>query len=174
MQTCVDRDATRLRVDAPKDRPLAAGNVLSRLAQCHAIARIAIVATDHMGYVQRSVFTKEYIERAIHTTHIGLQTIPSCTLLSLDLENTFSTISRRSFLAELYNNPDLHHVIPLVEMMYSRDSIVYNFNPNDASLLYGIVQSRTGVREGVPFGPLLFNLAMSTALRNIGKRCKGS
>jgi hypothetical protein len=56
---------------------------------------------------------------------IGLQTIPDCGPLSLDLENDFNIISRRSFLAELYTNPDLHPIIPLVEIVYSRDSTVY-------------------------------------------------
>jgi hypothetical protein len=75
-QTGVDRVATRLRGEAHKVRPLAAGSVLSRLAHCHAIARIATVAADHLGPVQRSVFTKAGIERAIHTTRIGIQAIP--------------------------------------------------------------------------------------------------
>jgi hypothetical protein len=114
-----------------------------------------------MGHVQRYGFTKASIERAIHTTRIGLQTIIDCSLLSLDLENAFNIISRRSFLAELYKNPGLHPIIPLVEMTYSRDSTVYYFDPNDASLLYGTVQSRTGVRQGDPLGPLLFDLAIS-------------
>jgi hypothetical protein len=68
----------------------------------------------------------------------------------------------------------LHLIIPLVEMIHPRDSTVYYFDPKDASLLYGTVQSRTGVRQGDPFGPLLFNLAISTPLRNIGERCKDS
>jgi hypothetical protein len=57
------------------------------------------VAADHLGHVQRWLFTKVGIERAIHTTHIGLQTIPDCRLLNLDLENAFNTISLRNFLA---------------------------------------------------------------------------
>jgi hypothetical protein len=57
----------------------------------------------------------------------------------LGLGNAFNTISRRSFLAELYKNPDLRPIIPLVEMIYSRDSTVYNFDPNKASLLHGTV-----------------------------------
>jgi hypothetical protein len=117
-QTGVDLDATRLRDEAPKVRPLTAGSVLSRLAHCHAIARITIVAPDHVGHVQRSVFTKDGIERAIHTTRIGLQVIFDCSLQSLDLENAFNTISRRSFLAKLYKSPDWHPIIPLVEMTY--------------------------------------------------------
>jgi hypothetical protein len=112
-QTGVDRDATRLRGEAPKVWPLVASSVLSRLGHCHAIARIATVAADHLGLVQRSVFTKAGIERAIHTTRIGLQAIPDCNLLSLDLGNAFNTISRRSFLAELYKNHVLHPIIPL-------------------------------------------------------------
>jgi hypothetical protein len=67
-----------------------------------------------MGHVQRSVFTKVGIERAIHTTRIGLQAFHDCSLLSLDLENAFNTISRRSILAELYKNHYLHPTIPLV------------------------------------------------------------
>jgi hypothetical protein len=90
------------------------------------------------------------------------------------LENAFNTISRRNFLAELYKNLNLHPIIPLVEMIYSRDSTVYYFDPNDASLMHGTVQSRMGVRQGDPLGPLLFNLAISTPLRNIGERCKDS
>jgi hypothetical protein len=170
-QTGVDRDATRLRGEAPKVRPLTAGIVLSRLAHCHAIARIATVAADHLGNVQRSVFTKAGIE---HATRIGLQAIHDCGLLSLDMENAFNIIFRRSFLAELYKNIDLHPIIPLVEMIYSRDSTVYYFDPNDASLLHGTAQSCTGVRQGDPLGPLLFNLAISTPFRNIGEWCKDS
>jgi hypothetical protein len=114
------------------------------------------------------------IERAIHTSRIGLQAILDCNLPSLDLENAFNTISRRSFLAELYKNPDLHPIIPLVEMIYSRDSAAYYFDPNDASVMHGTVQSRTGVRQGDPLGPLLFSLSISTPLLNIGERCKDS
>jgi hypothetical protein len=66
----------------------------------------------------------------------------------------------------------LHPIIPLVEMIYSRDSTVLYFDPNNASLLHGTVRSRTGVRQGD--NPLLFNLAISTPLRNIGERCKDS
>jgi hypothetical protein len=47
-------------------------------------------------------------------------------------------------------------------MIYSRDSTVYDFDSNDASLLHGTVQSRTVVRQGNPLGPLLFNFAIST------------
>jgi hypothetical protein len=97
------------------------------------------VAADHLGQVQRSVFTKACIERAIHITRIGLQTILDRSLLSLDLENAFNTISRRSFLAKLYKNLDLHPIISLAEMTYSRDSTVYYFHPKYASLLYGTV-----------------------------------
>jgi hypothetical protein len=132
------------------------------------------VAADHLGHVQRSIFTKAGIERAIQSTRIGLQTIPDCSLLTLDLENAFNTISRRSFLAELYNNPDLHPIIQLVEMTYSRDSTVYYFDPKDASLLHGTVQFRTGVRQGDPRGPLLFKLAIITPPPEIGERGKDS
>jgi hypothetical protein len=95
------------------------------------------MATDHLGHVQGSAFTEACIERAVHTARIGLQTIPDCNLLSLDLKSAFNTISRRSFLVELYKNPDLHPIIQLVEMIYSRESTVYYFDPKDTSLLYG-------------------------------------
>jgi hypothetical protein len=50
--TGVDRDATRLRGEAPKVRLLAVGSVLTRLAYFHAIARITTMAADHWGHVQ--------------------------------------------------------------------------------------------------------------------------
>jgi hypothetical protein len=165
-ETRVDRGATRLHGESPKVQPLASGRVLSRLSDCHAIARIAALVADHMGHVERFVFTKAGIER-VTTTCIGLHTMLDCNLRILDLENTFNTISRRAFLAELCKNPDLHPTIPLVEMIHSRDYAVYYFDPNDASLLYGTILSRTGVRQRDPLGPLLFNLEISIPLRNI-------
>jgi hypothetical protein len=87
------------------------------------------------------------------------------------MENALNTISRRSFLAELYKNPDLHPIFPLVEMIYSRDSTVHYFDPNDASLF---TTRSSLVRQGDPLGPVLFNLAISTPLRNIRERCKDS
>jgi hypothetical protein len=101
-ETGVDRDATRLQGEYPKLRPLAASSVMSRLAHYYAVARIADVATDYMGPVQRYVFNKASVERVIHTTRIGLRTTFYFSLLSFDLENVFKTISRRSFLVELY------------------------------------------------------------------------
>jgi hypothetical protein len=80
----------------------------------------------------------------------------------LDLENVINTISRRSFLAEVYNNRDCHPIIPVVEMMYSRDSNVCRFDPNDVSLMHSKVLSRTGVPQEDPRGPLMFNLAIIT------------
>jgi hypothetical protein len=64
----------------------------------------------------------------------------------LNMETALNTISRRSFLAELCKNVDLSHIIPLVEMIFSRDSIVFYFDTNDALLVNGTVESRTGVR----------------------------
>jgi hypothetical protein len=58
------------------------------------------------------------------------------------------------------------------EMIHSRDSTVYHFDPKDASLLYGTVHSRNGVRQGDLIVPLLYNLAISAPLLNIGERCK--
>jgi hypothetical protein len=86
-QTRVDRDATCLWGHAPKVWPLDVGSVLSGLAHCH-----ANVAGDHVGHVhQRQIFSKDDIERAIHITRVGLQTISVCSLLSLDQENAFNT-----------------------------------------------------------------------------------
>jgi hypothetical protein len=52
---------------------------------------------------------------------------------------TPSTPFPAGFLGEMYKNPDMHSIIPLVEMIYSRDSTVYYFDPKDAPLLYGTV-----------------------------------
>jgi hypothetical protein len=88
----------------------------------------------------------------------------------LDLENAFNTISRLAFLAELYKCQALHTIILLVEILDSRHSIVYNFDPAESLTLYGTVQYRKGVYRSDPLGPLSFNLAICTPLRNIGKR----
>jgi hypothetical protein len=48
----VDNDATHLRGEPPKVRPLVAGSVMSRLVHCHAIARIVVAVAYHLGPVQ--------------------------------------------------------------------------------------------------------------------------
>jgi hypothetical protein len=76
----------------------------------------------------------------------------------LDLEKAFNTISRPSFLAELYKNPELHLIIPLVEMIYSRDSTVCILTPmmlRSCTARFSLVRvsdnvSRTGVRSSWP------------------------
>jgi hypothetical protein len=64
--------------------------------------------------------------------------------------------------------------MPLVEIIDLRDSIMYYFDPNDASALYDFIQSRTGVRHGYPLGPHFLNSAISNVLRNIEERCRHS
>jgi hypothetical protein len=65
----------------------------------------------------------------------------------------------------------LHYIILL---LYSRKSTVSYFDPDDVALLHSAVLSRTGVRQGDPLGPLLFNLVINTPLLNIGERSKDS
>jgi hypothetical protein len=48
---------------------------------------------------------------------------------------------------EMYKNPGLHSIIPLAEMIYARDYIVYHFDPSDASAVNGTVKSRADVRQ---------------------------
>jgi hypothetical protein len=139
------------------------------------LRRWRFVAADyHMGLVRRSVFTKDGIERAIHTTRVCLQAIYDCIPLSLDFESGFNPISRPSFLVEIYKNHDIHLVIPLVEMIHSRDSTAYYFEFNDALLMSGTVQSCTCVRQGEPVGPLVLNLEISIPLRNFRYLCRES
>jgi hypothetical protein len=92
----------RMPVDLPKVRPLAACCVMSWPAHIHTVDRNVDSAAAPLSHVQRYVFTKAGIERAmIHITRIELQALRECILLSLDMENAFNTIFRRSFLAEL-------------------------------------------------------------------------
>jgi hypothetical protein len=106
----VDRDATRLRGEAPRVRPLVFGSVLSRFAHFQAIIlRIATIAADPLGHI-RSVLIKAVIERAIHTTCTCSQTILHCSLLSLDQETPSASfpagvscgVGRESRLASYY------------------------------------------------------------------------
>jgi hypothetical protein len=174
-QSGVHRDATHLRGDeAPKVRPLAVGSVMSLLDHCHANADNDCCDRPPRPCSTFGFHKSWYRARAIHATRICLQIIHYCSLLSLFLKIALNTLSRRSLLAEMCTNPDMHPIIPLAKMVYPRYFNVYNFHPNDASFMYGTVQSRTDVRQGYPLGTLLFNLAISTPLRNIGERCMDS
>jgi hypothetical protein len=75
-QARVDMDIIRLRGDPPKVYSLATDKVLSRVAHCHAIARVADAHAAHLGHVHRCVFIEAIIERAIHTTRNGLHALP--------------------------------------------------------------------------------------------------
>jgi hypothetical protein len=64
----------RMHAELPKVRPLAACIVMSRLSHIRTVERIGDSDATQLGHVQRYVFTKDGIERAmIHITRIELQ-----------------------------------------------------------------------------------------------------
>jgi hypothetical protein len=118
---------------------------------------------------QQHVHVQTYIDNYtyIHLYYSWLQ--PN---INLDLENAFNTISRRSFFEELYKNPDLHPIVLLVEMIYSRDDSTVLFQPQrcialarHGSIWYGCPTTRSS-------WPAFVQLSDQQPLRNIGERCK--
>jgi hypothetical protein len=89
------------RGDVSKGRALGVSNVFSPMTNRHAIARISDAYVEHLGNVQRSLFTKVGIEKVVPTICIVLQALSDCSQLSFDVENTLYTVFRRRFLTEL-------------------------------------------------------------------------
>jgi hypothetical protein len=89
------------------------------MAHYHAIARIADASVDHlMGTLERDILSKADVEGATLTIRVGFHVLPNGNMFSADLENAFYTVSRLSFLAELYIYPALHPIILVASIIY--------------------------------------------------------
>ena len=151
-------------------RPIAVGEVFARIASALAVRHVMQHAQEVLGPFQLGIGVKGGVEAAAHILQEALLH-PDTTLLSLDIENAFNTLSRSFMLSQLFKIPKFASIYRIVYWAYSTSSDLLVLK--NGKLLYSISSSR-GVRQGDPLGTLLFCIALIAILIKIAVALSGS
>ena len=131
-------------------RPIAVGCTLRRITAKVASLKVrdemaVLLAPHQLGYGM-----KGGAEAAVHATRLYVQDLEQQCVLKLDFKNAFNTLRRDKMLHAVH--ACIAALLPFIHSSYSAPSLLY----------WGeeIIQSREGVQQGDPLGPLLFCLTI--------------
>lgn len=142
-------------------RPIAAGNVLRRVASKCACTLLLNRIRAVLGDFQVGVACKSGAEKMIHTMRSVLldhSADPDLAVLKIDFHNAFNNVSRDVILEQCQEC--LPELVPWVQWCYGSPSLLFY----SSSLT---LKSSTGVQQGDPLGPLLFCLALRPLIDHI-------
>ena len=153
----------------PKDtgghRPIAVGETLRRLVSKCMLATVADDAKSRLEPLQVGVGTRLGTEATVHVArqwmcrHSG---DAHRVLVKMDLENAFNCVDRQAVLSAVREMfPEL---APWVDFTYGDSAGLWM----DGARL----ESKRGIQQGDPLGPLLFSLALQIALENVRARAE--
>ena len=152
-------------------RPIAAGEILRRLASKCAISVIrsrndAFFLPFQYGVgckagTERVVHMVRRVWRAKHSSGPGGREAPDFVLLKVDLENAFNKVSRNTMLEAV--SAFAPELLAWVGFLYGARSVLWFGHLK--------VDSEQGVQQGDPLGPLLFALVMSLIIIRIHQAC---
>jgi hypothetical protein len=139
-----------------KIRPIAAGEVLTRLAARTLLKHQEKELLRYLKPLQMGVKEKGGIETIIHSVRGEFNS--GNAILSLDLANAFNSISREKIRRTLAENfPDM---LPYFVWAYQHSAPLYF---GEEVLAY----STEGVRQGDPLGPAFFALGIQDVLKQV-------
>ena len=139
-------------------RPIAAGNVLRRLAAKVGARPSSARLGSELRPIQLGFSTRGGCEAAVHAARSYLSgTSQRRVVCKLDVANAFNSLRRDALLTVARRRvPELY---PFIWQAYSGDSILFFEGGN--------LVSATGVQQGDPLGPALFSLAIDEAVQEI-------
>ncbi|XP_048483467.1 uncharacterized protein LOC125489916 [Plutella xylostella] len=140
-------------------RPIAVGSVLRRLVAKLGCAAVRDVMSQRLQPHQLGFGVPLGCEAAIHATRSFAFSRDGSddVIIKVDLRNAFNTVERDIILARVRDHtPALY---PFLHQCYSKPS----------NLFYGdsLVESRVGVQQGDPLGPLIFSLATQDVVAHL-------
>ena len=140
-----------------RNRPIQIAECLDRLFGKLLVTKYLADLKDHFGDIQSGI-AKSGAERMVHLARMALDTLgESAFIVTFDYANAFNEISRATIREQLA----LHFptLLPYFDLRYRRPSSVFFYN---RALL-----AREGVRQGDPWGPIFFALALQPALTKL-------
>jgi hypothetical protein len=149
--------------DAPLDiRPIAAGEVLRRLAGKCLCKLVAVKARELFEPHQFGVACPGGVEQVIHTMRKVLKEHwedEDFVVMKIDMKNAFNSVSRQAILEECSQH--LPEILPWVAWCYKSHPHLWH--------QLGNFSSAAGVQQGDPIGPLLFSLVINRLVKLLNK-----
>ena len=146
---------TALRKGEQDVRPIAAGEVLRRLASKCACLKVQAKAKDFFKPSQFGVACPAGREKIIHRARFIVEQHwhdADFVILKVDMANAFNTVHRGAVLGECHRHfPEL---LSWVKTAYRQHPKLWH--------TMGTLSSQTGVQQGDPLGPLLFSLVIAS------------
>ena len=164
-------------------RPIAIGDALARLSsrctcralsevfQEHFTAPMSSAAAGGRRPLQLGVGVSGGAEVIVHSLRLLLERNPHWACVGNDLRNGFNAISREKAVQAIHDNPLFAPYLPFVQQSYLREApLLARGKPIQAAGQPRPVDSSQGVRQGDPFAPALFALALHPVLQRVQEK----
>lgn len=142
-------------------RPIAVGETLRRLFSSCLMSSVKQGARTYLQPFQLGIATPRGVEGMIHAARRAVAAHGSTgqyAMLSVDLQNAFSLVSRPAVL---------HETLARFPQLYRWVYYCYGHTPPTLWFRSSHMKSVLGVQQGDPLGPLLFALALQPVLSKI-------
>ena len=156
-------------------RPIAMGEVLYKIAGQYQLSLIPNGPGSMFPKIQFGVGIKAGIDKAFHETTMLLEEKDDQggerMALLIDFCNAFNSVSRHAIDRALQKaGAPLARLRKFFLWSYDEPSILGFY---DGSMLMGVINSESGVKQGDPLGPFLFALAAQSVFEKACEECKG-
>lgn len=147
--------------EEPDGRPIAMGDFFAKLAAGIAFDRERSKIAEIFGDLQFGALKKQGTETIILRTRREFRASKKHVMATLDLRNAFNALCRDIMMQTVFDYK-LCDLFNIVEFLYGRpSSLLSPFAPGQ--------QSKQGVRQGDPLGPILFALGIHPTLVSLEK-----
>lgn len=157
-------------------RPISLTNTVYRLINYSLTQRLMPIINRIIWYPQQAFLHQRNIHYNIETTRIIAQNIlkgsPQATnnVFLTDLKKAFDSVNHESLLKILRK---LDFPITIIQSIYNQSHGTISQILNGKNIHQFVITMNRGVRQGLPFSPLIFNLMIEPLIRQLHNQLNG-